>query len=673
MDSRYFWRVFRRMLALALLVVVATACQRGSGSGTEPPGLAPVAENPPVLKPSDGEAEVNPSVEPSYDRIRWIQRVARSLRGGRSLTDINLVHQLARKTDAEVIEHLMDQPEFADTALDFNLHFLGFRRDHIRDADGELSDTVFDFPSALTSALEVLKNGNYLRLLEYKQPLYHGRLRNPVPLDTGDDKIPVEDLRAKHFKRIRDGLTQQIEFLRANPATPVANACVNFMKDLREGYQLGDTGILFSLMDIGFFTNIWYGRLVEACSGPFRDPNLDFAAGLERIRKINDDLIQALKAFEPAVYSTRNLADVRILDVAKLDLAPGWHFFGVPHRQSLMNSSTNFNRKRAAYVLSRFFCDDLTPINVEAPSQHTGGGHASDPACVACHYKLDPMAGFFRGYGYLFSDYKSSDKIRFDDNASTETDEYNKAWLAPAGSARKWNIGFIRSSTRESLNAYGSEMEDLFRIIQTEPEAKRCLVKRMFEYFVSDQQAMDGGYHSYLSEMFIRLAKANSTKAFKEVAKTILLSRSYNEADPVSDQCYDYAPGYDPNGRPPCKVAHILEKNCASCHGSTIEEPYLDLSSWIKTASGGYSFPHLDENMDQIDTKTTFERIVDRLSTMDPKRRMPLRKHMDALDREALFKWANEVLDAGGSKLRMSFFKATKTTKKAENKCLVVR
>ncbi len=68
---------------------------------------------------------------------------------------------------------------------------------------------------------------------------------------------------------------------------------------------------------------------------------------------------------------------------------------------ALANSSTNYNRKRAAYVLKRFFCDDLNPVGFEDPAEHIGGAHGSQTSCYACHYKLDPMAGFFRNHGAL--------------------------------------------------------------------------------------------------------------------------------------------------------------------------------------------------------------------------------------------------------------------------------
>ncbi len=577
-----------------------------------------------------------------FERMRWLDKAARELRGGRGLTDDCLTLDLLKKTDGEIVDYLLAQPEFADTALDFNLHFLGFRRDYVRETSGEINPSIFDFPSALNSAREVLRGGDFFKLLEFEQPLFLPPLRTAFPKSPGDELLPPEENRQKHFAQIQAGLQAQIQFLRAHPDTTVETACSNFLNETREGWQWGDTGMYIPLMDIAFKSNIWYGKLIEHCVGPFRPNHIDFVKELEELHALNARIIAAFAKLEPKVYTTKSLNDIQSIDVNALGLAPGWHMFGTTHRLALQNSSTNFNRKRAAYVLSRFFCDDLTPINVEASGSHSEDRHASEASCMACHYKLDPMAGYFRDFGILFASYKGGEKIRFDDNAGITSKDYQRAW---AGKGRVWNVGFIRSSTREDLNVYGEGIEDLFRTIRTEPEVKRCMVKRMFEFFVNDSQAVDAGYVEHLTEQFIKQAKVNSTEAFKQTAKEIVLARSFRESNPDPEQCYDYAPGYNPEGRPPCKVAFILEKNCASCHDGTHEHPYLDLTSWKKFPDGKYGFVHVDKNGASKDRLETFEKIMDRLSSENPRRRMPLRRHMDPLHREVLYKWANGILN----------------------------
>jgi hypothetical protein len=576
-----------------------------------------------------------------FERMRWLTKVARELRGGRSLDDCQSI-ELLKYSDSEIVDRLLDQPEFADAVLDFNLFYLGFRKDYVREASGELNPAVFDFPSALNSAREVYRGGDYFKIFEFEQPLFLPPLEPAEIRKPEDAKLSVEQNRRLHFEDIQSGLTKQIEYLREYPHTPIEQSCAVFLNEIREGFQWAAAGLYVPLMDATFKGNLWYGKVVEYCTGPFKTVDFDFRAELERIFAMNQKIFVAFADLEKSVYSTKSLANLRGLDVAAVGMTRSWNMFGTTHRQALQNSSTNFNRKRAAYMLSRFFCDDLTPINVESPKQHTQDRHGSEASCMACHYKLDPMAGYFRDFGIYFSSYSDNEKIRFDDNGAADRERYQSVW---AGKNRAWNVGFIRSSSRENLNAYGETIEDLFATIRTEPEVKRCLVKRLFEYFVNDSQAIDAGWVEYLAAKFAAEVPSGSTRALKMAVKEVLLTKTFREPNPDPQQCYDYAPGYNPAGRPPCKVAYVFEKNCSSCHDGTYEEPYLDLTSWRQFSDGKYGFVHEDGQGNSRDRKETFAKILDRLQTEDVSRRMPLRRHMDPLDRETLFKWVNGLLN----------------------------
>ena len=83
--------------------------------------------------------------------------------------------------------------------------------------------------------------------------------------------------------------------------------------------------------------------------------------------------------------------------------------------------------------MKRFFCDDLTPVGFEDPQEHVAGAHGSDTSCFACHYKLDPMAGFFRGLGAQFYDYSRERTIIFDDLADDSRSRYEATWRTPQG------------------------------------------------------------------------------------------------------------------------------------------------------------------------------------------------------------------------------------------------
>jgi hypothetical protein len=329
------------------------------------------------------------------------------------------------------------------------------------------------------------------------------------------------------------------------------------------------------------------------------------------------------------------MVDLRRLDMEdvsrRLEVDSFW--------KELENSSTNYNRRRAAYMLDRFFCDDLKPINAALPDAHTGDRHASDPGCAACHYKLDPMAGFFKDYGQMGVDFSADGILVFDDGAVMDKAAYQASWAAAPGSEHAWNIGYARSATDESQNTYGENLGDLFQIIESAPEVKACVVRRAFEYFNGDEQLVDPGYLAYLTDLFIKEAQGNSTDALKSLVRRVLTGNTFRRSDPRSDECYDFTPGVDPSSHPPCDVAFILQKNCATCHSGSSSQGGLDLTGWTTDASGRQTFPHRSAGGAQRPAPDTFAAILDRITITDPQRSMPLGRFMAANDREALFLW----------------------------------
>jgi hypothetical protein len=257
------------------------------------------------------------------------------------------------------------------------------------------------------------------------------------------------------------------------------------------------------------------------------------------------------------------------------------------------------------------------------------------------------MAGFFRQYGNFFYKYTGK-RISFDDKASADLKTYEEAWKAPPNSGRDWNIGYVRSVQNESLNDYRENLEDLYALFKTAPEVRRCLVKRLFEYVVSDQQTIDGGYLDYLTDEFNNRAKKNSSDALVWTVSKLLLSQSFRQPDPDPDQCYDYKPGYDPTDAPPCRVGYILRTNCHGCHGSTSGYKHLDLTSWITLPDGTKNFPHLDDNGNQLPASETLQRLAFRLSTSDPKMRMPpFGMYLSSQDRQEIYLWTQQMLTGG--------------------------
>ncbi|MBK8201473.1 MAG: hypothetical protein IPK68_03835 [Bdellovibrionales bacterium] len=375
--------------------------------------------------------------------------------------------------------------------------------------------------------------------------------------------------------------------------------------------------------------------------------SIDFVQSLQEIKSKNEIFFSRLSAFVPETYFPREITAIRALEIADLNDKPINQFTGL--RFSLVNSSTNYNRKRAAFVLSRFFCDDLTPIGIEDGDLSADHRHGSAPSCMACHHRLDPMAGFFKDIGFRFENFSQKSQMTFDDGSVLDKSKYQNAWKSSSTENREWNIGYVRSVKEPWRNSYGVDLHDLFEIIKTAPEVKRCLVKRLFEYMVADNQAIDGSYLDFLTQQYIHTAQYNSSLAFKELVADIILGRSFLKTDLNPQECYDFSPEYQPGKSPPCRVNFVLQKNCAGCHQPNNLSGGLDVTRWVESSKDEPKphFVHVDLAGKQYPSAISFARFIDRLNSSDPERRMPLKQFMDSGERESLFRWANEMLGGG--------------------------
>jgi hypothetical protein len=308
--------------------------------------------------------------------------------------------------------------------------------------------------------------------------------------------------------------------------------------------------------------------------------------------------------------------------------------------QLAQNSSTNYDRRRGAYVLDRYFCDDLKPVGAALPIVHNTDKHASDPSCASCHFKLDPMAGFFRRVGYFGIEFneetlnQNGGQIIFDDFASLTYSEYEKAWLAPPGAGRQFDVGYIRSTRDPSANSYGDTLQDLDTLLKTAPEVERCFAQRMFEYFNGADQAVDPGFLDQVSTEM----KAGGADRLQYGIVRILTGETFRAEDRNTNVCYDLAPGTDTAHRPPCEVASILRTHCGSCHGGGTVQAGLDLSTWV-SRDGGFGFT---SSVGRIET---FTRMLDRVTTSDLALQMPQARDMPLRQREQLALWLQKMID----------------------------
>ncbi|MBK7844367.1 MAG: hypothetical protein IPJ71_11825 [Bdellovibrionales bacterium] len=584
------------------------------------------------------------------ERKMWLAKAYRLLRGGSGLRATDDVGALLSRTRRDLVHSLIDDVQFGDFVLDFNLYFLGFKRDRLRDDFGMLTQGPFDFSQAINSAIKTLQCGDYEALLQLNQKLFAPPLKPPLLPEGAPEEwksLPPQDLREKIFAGIQSPLDQLIADIAADPLRSQLQNCKSLLDSLNQtvSYYFS-LGAPLNLISLGPIEG-WYTSLLNNCT-PSNSIPFDFVQALQETKSKNEIFFSRLSAFQPENYSDRKLTAIRTFEMTDLNHKPINQFTGL--RFSLVNSSTNYNRKRASFVLSRFFCDDLMPIGVEDGEFSTKHGHGSAPSCIACHHRLDPMAGFFKDMGLGFENFGQKSQITFDDGNVLDKSKYQNAWKATPSENREWNIGYIRSVKETWRNSYGVDLHDLFEIIKSAPEVKHCLVKRLFEYLVAENQVIDGSYLDFLTHQYAYTAQFNSSLAFKELVADIILGKSFLQTDLNPQECYDFTPGHQPGKSPPCRVNFLLQKNCAGCHQPNNLLGGLDVTRWAESSKEDPipHFIHVDLAGKQFPSAITFARIIERLNSSEPERRMPLKQFMEPGDREALFRWSNEML--GGAK-----------------------
>lgn len=590
---------------------------------------------------------IDPNSEISLnDKKLWLAKAYRLLRGGNGLRSTDDIEVSLLKTRGALTQSLINDSQFGDFVLDFNLYFLGFKRDRLRDDMGMLTQGTFDFSQAINSAIKTLQCGDYEALLQLDQKLFAPPLKPPLLPEGAPEEwrgLPPQDLRKMMFSRIQSPIDQLIYDVKADPSRSQVQNCQSFLASLDQTtLYYFSLGAPVNLIILGPIEG-WYTSLLNNCFST-NSFSFDFVQALQDVKSKNEIFFSRLSDFVPETNSTRDITAIRTFEMTGLNHKPINQFTGL--RGSLVNSSTNFNRKRAAFILSRFFCDDLTPIGVEDGGLSTDHGHGSAPSCVACHHRLDPMAGFFKDIGFSFENFSQKSQITFDDGTVLDKSKYQNAWRAYPTENREWNIGYIRSTKETWRNSYGIDLHDLFEIIRTAPEVKRCLVKRLFEYMVADNQAIDGGYLDFLTRQYTHTAQFNSSLAFKELVADIILGKSFLQTDLNPQECYDFAPGHQTGKSPPCRVNFLLQKNCAGCHQPNNLSGGLDVTRWVETSNDEPRphFVHVDLAGKQYPAAVSFSRFIERLNSSDPERRMPLKQFMEPGEREVLFRWSNEML-----------------------------
>lgn len=625
--------------------VICCVISAGCGRKAEPAKDAAPPEDELALTTA-GDAEIQ------AQKLWWIEKTARLLRAGDGALTAEEKTRLAAMAPDAAVDEFLAGPRMSDTLVDFNMFYLGLKADALRYPDpkdpfGVYQPGILRFPQAFEGARLLAAGADPLGLVTDVLPVPAQALGAIFDFEKDAEVEDPKARRQQAYAAIRK-ILGELTAMYATPATiERATYCAKISELQSQGSS--DIGIPFTYMN-GLRADPDFIAIASPCFTFVEDgaepPPLKLpengAALCEAVAAKAEGVFAYLDELEADVYQPQDFASVKMLDAERLHLdertmkrlAFGW-FWGL-----LPNSSTNYDRKRANYVFKRFFCDDLTPIGVVLPEEHADSGHGSDPGCQSCHYKLDPMAGFFRHLGSGGSDFSKQASIFFDDGAEKSMAEYAATWT---------DVGYVRSATDKTLTDRGDNpddprLADLFTVIKRAPEAKRCFVKRMFEYVIGDQQAMDAGWLDHLATQYTQRAATDAGAAFKETVKALVLSKSFQTKDPASERCYDYAPGVVAEKRPPCKVAFLLQKHCASCHTGVGAAGGLDLSAWEEQPDGHYGFPQAG-----VERRESLKRIQDRLGITDPNLRMPLARFMEDGDRDAIFRWVDGQLKQGSN------------------------
>jgi hypothetical protein len=584
------------------------------------------------------------------DKVEWLEKTAKMLRYGDGIGPHDDVAALTAMSKEDVVDLWMKDPRFGDAVLAFNLYYVGRDRDQLKSplpGGGFAYDpTLFEFPQVLASAKAVLEGGNYFSLYEGNPPFVDQPNPALVPA-AGDPPSDVE----------RASVGLQMDQAIAQAPADRAGACDAFVQaSLQATNRLRLLGFApaVQLRQTWLTKNPSYPLTVD-CSADATTSVDQLVTSMRAVRVAIDAIWKSFVARRIA-QQVKWISDLPETPVAFDGLPPLVPVLGATFFTTLPSTSTNFHRKRAAYMLRTYFCDDLTPLELPQTDPGDGGTsdvHASNPTCQSCHYRLDPMGALFRDVGAKGRNFSGQGHITFDDAitfSGSAYDHYLSQWRNQDGSFRAgyWVIGRDGKPQREQdwTDADGDTLSGLWSYMRRSNVVKSCLVRKLAEYVLGPKQVYDREWLGQISESLED--GPQSAEAFKGVLKSLLLSKTFAMHDPAPGVCYDIPDGASPN-RSPCAIAHIVSTQCAGCHDSAdgpVDGPLrLDFTQWVDVGGGVYSWPHHDKDGNQLPRAESLRRILERITASDLSRRMPLFRALSAEDFTTFRGWLTTTLE----------------------------
>lgn len=622
-----------------------------------------------TLREADGDA---------ISELKWRDKVSQRLRYGSRLT-VDEEASLASLTRDQFIGKMMEDPRFGLTILDFNMDFLGRQVDHLVD-QGE-SGANFDpgvpaQPQALASAAAVMNGGDYFQFFSPSPQLM---IESPSQATSPEFIAQLTSMFDSAIGSYTEDESGRSNFCFSTQDLAQSLVVVQgpFSFDPFAEFNV-DPGVRYLLNLIGrrWVNSISgserFGDFNSAEVGDCLDQSVPGQTLVERLKRVKSATFELLSQIDSKrrAPTSQPMNDLIPLDLASTEGLPPLNtpFTYEGQWRHLKNSSTNVNRKRAAYILRTYTCDDMTPVSLSSGAgMHAENGHATLPGCQACHYKMDPIAAIFVPIGIAGNDFSKRPNHVFDDglNLQKNSDQYKKKYIDqyndPAGNFR---IGHYRTKTKlypewTVTDPAKVDMETLFTYFTKSPVVQACLTRRLTEYFLGKKQVYDGLWIDSLAKKFKQ--EPDKTVAVKGVISNLLQSKTFARATVTPGECYDFAQGNEPGANsPPCEVSAVINKYCVSCHSTDDPSSGLDLEKWIQGPTG-WQFAHFkpDAGEPQLrDRAESFKWLIGAITdpasidrgdldgdgVSDPLPAMPLSKDMPESDKQTLFKWLKKQL-----------------------------